>query len=416
MKEKPAKKRKQASIPEMTKMPMAPRKNFWFRIKGALFRFAVPLKTIGKRETNIYKGLAILLIVSHNFFRWINPNSGENEFFFSAKHVENFLSLVQKYPWETPNLFFSYFGHYGVQIFIFLSGYGLSKSYLSGNKNFLVFLGNRVLKLYPAFLFSMAILLIINLYRTSSLPNIYYLRLLLIKLSLISNFLPDQALSINGPWWFFSLIFQLYLLFYPLLWLKKIAGNWTLFIFAVMGLIISLHWEPVLNNLGLKSRTLFVAYLPEFCFGIYFAHQKKIEFPLILLLISLAVFFLGNFQRIYWHFSFMAFLFLILPASQFLIKSFGRDFLIFRIFSYFGHISLPLFAIHGVLRDPLLAMANSSRVNEITLFLFLTYLFFSSLLSHSVQALTEEINLKVKKLFLSFRLLRQKIKISQRQT
>ncbi len=40
------------------------------------------IKTLDKQDTFLIKGIAILSILLHNFFHWIAPFTGENEFDF----------------------------------------------------------------------------------------------------------------------------------------------------------------------------------------------------------------------------------------------------------------------------------------------------------------------------------------------
>ena len=87
--------------------------------------------SINKTQTNVLKGVGILLIVLHNFFHTVNPSSGENEFTFDLQYTKNFYHILTDSFIEVLNIMFSFFGHYRVQIFIFISGYGLAKSYLT---------------------------------------------------------------------------------------------------------------------------------------------------------------------------------------------------------------------------------------------------------------------------------------------
>ena len=93
------------------------------------------IKRYSKQDTSILKGFAIICICLHNFFHYLPPSPGENEFYFSLNHINNFFSQISETPAEFVNLIFSYLGHYGVQIFIFISGYGLAVSMGKQEKN-----------------------------------------------------------------------------------------------------------------------------------------------------------------------------------------------------------------------------------------------------------------------------------------
>ena len=88
---------------------------------------------LNKADTATLKALAILFIVAHNYFHFLPPVTGENEMTFSPEHIQNVLMFIWANPLDAFHPIVSFFGHYGVHIFIFLSGYGLTKKCLSSN-------------------------------------------------------------------------------------------------------------------------------------------------------------------------------------------------------------------------------------------------------------------------------------------
>src|SRR5260221_10559693 len=96
------------------------------------------LSDLNKRDTTVLKGLAITAIVLHNFFHLVSPVH-PNEFAFDAARFRLFLDIV-KHPSLMLQAFFSFFGHYGVQIFIFLSAYGLAKSHWADSSDWITFM------------------------------------------------------------------------------------------------------------------------------------------------------------------------------------------------------------------------------------------------------------------------------------
>ena len=73
-------------------------------------------------DSLVLKGGAIIAIALHNYFHLISPVH-ENEFSFDPS---NFYALLKsfQYPTQLIPALFSYFGHFGVRVFIFLSAYG----------------------------------------------------------------------------------------------------------------------------------------------------------------------------------------------------------------------------------------------------------------------------------------------------
>lgn len=356
-----------------------------------LLKYRYNWKNLSKKQTNIFKGMAILLIVFHNFFRWVFPITGENEFAFAGIHLKNFFYLISKYPLESTNIIFSYFGHYGVQVFVFLSGYGLAKSFERNKTGFLAFLFKRFLKIYPPFFLAVLICIVFNIYKTANLPSIYHIKTLLWKLSLLTNFFPNQALSINGPWWFFSLIFQLYILFFPLMWLKRIIGNKLLILISILSLSLVVYLDPFFIKQGIMLRTLFIASIPEFCLGIYFAQKKEVRIPYLFIFLSLLVFGLGNMHPLFWYFSFFSIVMPLIILFQFSAKILERISGLEKLFIQFGKISLYLFAIHGILRNPLISIANEWKTFWITIVLSMVYFLFSTLFAIPIKEISKKI-------------------------
>lgn len=86
-----------------------------------------PLLT--RAECNVLRGVAIIGIFLHNFCHWLSPIVKENEYTF-VRHNVDVLNQVLSHPdIYLPVHLLSFFGHYGVPVFLFLSAYGLVKKY-----------------------------------------------------------------------------------------------------------------------------------------------------------------------------------------------------------------------------------------------------------------------------------------------
>ena len=184
-------------------------------------------------QTLFLKGFAILCIMSHNFFHWVPPVTYENEMHFYPMYFSRFL---QDFTWpDAINCLFSFWGFYGVYLFIFLSGYGLTKSFTHHHtERNIRFIGRHIAKIYLLFLCSAALYLFI-------VPKVNY-RAVLHVLSLTTNLSPETLFLVCGPWWFFSLIIQLYLLFLFLYkFIQKDISNIVLICFSYL-LINSLEF------------------------------------------------------------------------------------------------------------------------------------------------------------------------------
>ncbi|MBO4827213.1 MAG: acyltransferase, partial [Prevotella sp.] len=86
-----------------------------------------PLLT--KTECSAMRGVAILGIVLHNYCHWLGLAVKENEYQFHRNNCEELLNAVLHADWNLPIHLLSFFGHYGVPVFLFLSGFGLVLKY-----------------------------------------------------------------------------------------------------------------------------------------------------------------------------------------------------------------------------------------------------------------------------------------------
>ena len=311
-----------------------------------------------KRDTNIIKGFAILCIVLHNYFHWLWPSPGENEFDFAPERIQKLFQTLGAEPGEWVNLLFSYLGHYGVQLFILISGFGLTVSMMHKPRTWESFIMVRLKKLYPLFLVGILACFLGKIVMEGKPFGSYEWTEIGYKLLFIHTLMPNSGLSVNGPWWFFALIFQLYLLF-PLLfrWIRK--GGWITFacvcalcyglIFLFRYVLTDCFGEFVMQNAP--------GHLPEFCLGMVLAcHEGKRLHPLWLVL-AVAVFCLGNFYALFYPFTFLALSVIAVFAYEGLKSLPLPKHWIGTPLAYFGGISMTMFAVHGYFRTPLLLFA-----------------------------------------------------------
>ena len=335
-----------------------------------------------KSDTNIIKGLGILMIMFHNFFHLIDPGIGENEFAFSADNFKRFVDFTSSDPLNFIRFTFSYFGHYGVQLFIFMSSYGLYLGYRNKNVKWLNFMRKRVGKLYPTLFLGIMLVMLIWIFGLQ-LPRLAVLKSILIKFTLLHGFIPNEALSISGPWWFFSVIVQLYALFPLLLLVLRKTGPNALLVIAFLFIGISMTLDLFASTAGLSVYFTFIGQLPVFSLGLYFAAKPQIKISASILILAIVVFSFGNVNQYAWYLSFVA-ITIILLAGAILIIPIVRKFKFINSFLEFtGSISLFLFVLNGTLRWPFLKIAAKYDNAFLTLGLslvFLAFVYFAALI------------------------------------
>lgn len=234
----------------------------------------------------VLRGLAILAIMYHNllhtkFFGF----SVENEMSFSYDKVDAFMYAMSTCRnWGADIV--SFLGWLGVPVFVFLSGYGLSKKYLFRqsiqkqeyiSNSTLVLNGKKYirhsyLKLFllmlPAVLFFMIIDIAVHDYSGAAKK--------LFSLTLFSNFDYPLLHYSPGVYWYFSLTFQYYVLFY--LFHNRFKGFW-LFLWSVLSLIV-LAFLSANNSSWLLSvyRHCFTGWFPLFALGIWLGRHSHASF------------------------------------------------------------------------------------------------------------------------------------------
>lgn len=335
------------------------------------------IKDLTVADTTFYKGIAIMMILFHNFFHWVNPSPRENEIIYNKEYIWNYFQIIKENYFEFIQATFSYFGHYGVQIFIFLSAYGLTKKYGKNSINYLSFVWTRSKKVYFPFLVSIMIWFLYiwlsgyiwgkELTALQIITENY--QSLIYKLTLVSNFVSNEVYSINGPWWFISLIIQFYIIYPVLLNITNHEkGNTFLLMIAGFSILISL----ILNGkLPFFIYGTFIGHLPEFILGIYIAKKEKfsISYPMIFGIIAL--FIIGNFYSFFWYFSDITVTVILLIIFQTIRKH--TNGLLEKFILYIGSISMFIFLLNGFLRNPITLIANELGTWYYTLILGLLY-------------------------------------------
>lgn len=304
------------------------------------------------KNLNIVKGIGILLIILHNYFHTFPEFPPECEFKYAPENVSRFTEAMLSGNLRIIILsLFSFLGHYGVSIFVFVSGYGLSKRYdHSGESKWYIIL-RRAIQLWK-WLVPMALLLILDRYSGHTHFTYAYLGNnkiwtdMLFMLTFTANGLADRFI-IAGPWWYFGMAFQLYVIY--ALFLRKssdkvlwgiIAGVWTLLI--------------VLSSLGLDNcffafRYNSIGWLPVFCVGILLSrHPVYISWRWISL--GVVLFVLSLFNRYLWVVSPILALFPVAAVLPLARKEPLQNVLLFM-----GKLSAALFVTHAFVRQQVLA-------------------------------------------------------------
>lgn len=182
-----------------------------------------PLLT--RAECAALRGLAIIGIFLHNYCHWLGPVVKENEYTFSQHNVDWLTAVMASPDGLLPAHLVSFFGHYGVPVFLFLSAYGLELKY--GRSLYVP--AFRFVAYHWKKLFSMMIVGFVSFTIVDAMTPgrwHYTLTQVVAQLAMVNNLLPDPDHNIwPGPFWFFGLMLQLYAVYRLLLYKRHWA--WT---------------------------------------------------------------------------------------------------------------------------------------------------------------------------------------------
>lgn len=190
-----------------------------------------------KSECSAMRAFAILAIIMHNYCHWLAPAVKENEYVFDIGNSQLFLGkLAAGGDFLLVNIL-SYWGHYGVPVFLFLSGYGLVVKYeqMGGSDaawSPWLFLRRNYYKLFKMMAIGFAFFVVIDALTPGRWH--YAPENIVAQLLMVINLLPHPNQVIwPGPYWFFGLMMQLYAIYAFLLHGRK---SWV-----VIALILVCH-------------------------------------------------------------------------------------------------------------------------------------------------------------------------------
>jgi peptidoglycan/LPS O-acetylase OafA/YrhL len=311
------------------------------------------LDTLDKKDTTILKALAILAIVFHNFFH-IAVKVHENEFDFNPDRFGVFLQTVVR-PTLSIQALFSFYGHFGVQIFIFLTGFGLAKTHWDDPSSWHSFMWSRVKKLYPMFILVVAFWMILLLIHFGSFEPIRGLMPeLVLMLAGISNIVPGLGLPPVGPWWFIPFIMQTYALFPLLRSLTRRFGWPALVVLSIACYFITQAASPFFAHWSIILATTPIARMRILGLGIL-AARYPIRIRAYLALPAFAILILGSQYIGFAHLVSLASVIAALWVYSKLRPVLRSSVALEKI----GNYSLAIFLVNGIVRVPFLYFAHT---------------------------------------------------------
>ena len=192
---------------------------------------------LSRAECSALRGIAIIGIFLHNYLHWLGPMVKENEYQFHMHNAERFWYILSHPDQNLLYHLFSFFGHYGVPVFVFLSGYGLYLKYESGVTEQQIngttglringiweFMKSHYLKLFPMMFLGFCVFAMVD-WMTPGHHH-WTWDAIIEQLTMTINIFPDPDHRIwPGPYWFFGLMMELYLVYRLFLYRRHWGWN-----------------------------------------------------------------------------------------------------------------------------------------------------------------------------------------------
>ena len=300
-----------------------------------------------KKECSALRGIAIIFIMLHNYCHWLPFAVPENEFSFS---VEKYIQFWNVISWESLFIqFFSFWGHLGVSAFVLLSGYGLVLKYDKTNINWKSFITNHYKKLcipmVLGFIIYYVVLFFINYPNNQDFSTIIPIKRFLAQLTLIINFLPNpHRIIAPGPYWYFGLTMQLYIVYILLVYKRSISSITAIasFVFVIS---LFLEYNP---KLLISTKYNFIGWLFPFIYGIILGRKNynpSIRLTSFIVIITILLIPLFGYSYYTW---------LLIPLLVSILLSHIITIFpicITNILDIIGEKSLYIFVLHPIIRE-----------------------------------------------------------------
>ena len=309
------------------------------------------------------RGLAIIGIFLHNYCHWLGPMVKENEYTFNAENVTRMNHALVHPDGQLPLHLLSFFGHYGVPVFLFLSGYGLFKKYQDVQAPVGRFLYTHYLKLFRMMAVGFALFIAVD---TLNPPSWHYDSLKVIsQLLMFNNLLPRPDKMIwPGAFWFFGLMMQFYLLYR--LVLHRHHWGITALLMALC-VIVQLQLPPLSETMN-RYRYNFMGGMLPFGLGLLYAQFHKSatlwgndnvkQSAALLVCIALAYYLSQSFLG--WTFAPAVICVATLLAAKLLARVAVMAWL-YRALCWMGGISAALFVTHPITRKLIIPISRHGQ-------------------------------------------------------
>lgn len=315
-------------------------------------------------ECSAMRGIAILAIMLHNYCHFIGRIVQENEYQFFASNNDKLWQVLSNPDALLPVHLLSYFGHYGVPVFLFLSGYGLVMKYEKsltpnpspigeGGYGVFRFVRYHYLKLLRMLIVGFTLFLCVDAVTPGRFQ--FHWDNVIAQLLMYINVLPTPDKIIwPGIYWFFGLMIELYIVYRLLLYRQK---SWIVIALIAVCWLLQVFCDPEGETLN-RLRYNFIGGMLPFGVGIlagrYVEHLNILlsrwAWGIVLLGTTILIVIMGfHYQSWLW------IPLLIIVGTIALVKVLPQQLL--ALVTWFGTISAAMFVVHPIARKLFITVA-----------------------------------------------------------
>lgn len=316
-----------------------------------------------RSEGAALKGVGILLIATHNLAHCLGATGYDcNEFNFEQESTDALFHFLL-HPGQSILIQLStLLGYCGIYAFLFISAFGLVRKYEQGTTKMPaphIFVWQHYTKLFKLMFFALiSAILAVWLVNSSKLPSISDC---VAQALMVTNWLkPPYSHVFPGPYWFFGLMIELYIIYRLVLYVPRDGAAWRKWLLPLLFIAATVTPQIVLCNAGCEMiymrYNFFVAGL-TFSAGLLVARyggiprMGKWAWAGVFAVASVA-FILMQATPVTWILSSLV----VTVAMIALVKTFSAT--VMRPFVWVGGISSFLFVIHPVIRTFALYFGN----------------------------------------------------------
>ena len=313
-------------------------------------------------ESKALRGIAILGIMLHNYCHFLGFAVKENEYTFTAARPAQLLDRLMSPDMYLPVHLLSFFGHYGVPVFLFISGFGLVCKYerdARGRVGTLPFTGYHYLKLLRLMFLGYIAFAVVSYLHPHGYHG-YTVGRVLAQLLMYINLLPDPDHIIKpGPYWFFGLMLQLYVVYRLFVYRRRSLNVVVLMAVCWLAQAVFTPAADPGGEILNRIRYNFIGGMLPFGAGVLYARYGRC-LPAwayaCVALVSAAAVFAGSFAFQAW---LWVPLFVVTGAVATIRLVPARA---LGVCVWFGAVSSALFVVHPVTREIIISMSYRGQV------------------------------------------------------